>query len=294
MGNSVSSLSITELFLCKFTLLIYSQCFPDQDIPCARSEQQQLKLLPLHNWRVQLAMIAINRGGPLLRYVIIVISDLQIAALLHWRLYVNGGFACFALLREPGDVVPTSLGAPAVVCRCSSGELAASRAEAGSTFLTLGRSSARLCFCSAVKRCARRPSSWRFSVFIISYKVGLAVVNVHRDAGVLSQPPYSRCAWLSSITFIIIVQPIYSLPPSIFLFYFIFEEPGRGSRKERSCSRLSGFRSFSISPWCWSCTLQREGGEKIPECIKIKHRPKHLTQPLPLPLPPLLPTSIMM
>lgn len=81
---------------------------------------------------------------------------------------------------------------------------------------------ARLCFHSAVKRCARCPGSWRFALFIISYKVGLAVVNVHRDAALFFPATVWRLCNSSSITFIITVQPIYSLPPSIFfLFYFI-------------------------------------------------------------------------
>lgn len=79
---------------------------------------------------------------------------------------------------------------------------------------------ARLCFRSAVKRRARCPGSWRFALFIISYKVGLAVVNVHRDAALFFPATVRRLCNSSSITFIITVQPIYSLPPVYFFILF--------------------------------------------------------------------------
>lgn len=93
-----------------------------------RSELQQLKLLPLHNWRkrVQLAMIAISRGGPLLRYVIIVISDLQLPFPSSEGCMLTAVLRAVALRWEPRDVVPTTLRAAQVVLLFSSRGPAAS------------------------------------------------------------------------------------------------------------------------------------------------------------------------
>lgn len=136
---------------------------------------------------------------------------------------------------------------------------------------------ARLCFRSAVKRRARCPGSWRFALFIISYKVGLAVVNVHRDAALFFPATVRRLCNSSSITFIITVQPIYSLPPVYFLFYFI-----RDRQRQQDGEKLKQAEWIQVV-FHLSMVLglhTAEGREKkIPECIKIKHRPKHLTQP---------------
>lgn len=136
--------------------------------------------------------------------------------------------------------MPTTLRFPAVVCRlqvkdeppppqsprrppCSHRRLSQCGRINFLHFLLGSLERARLCFHSAVKRRARCPASWRFALFIISYKVGLAVVNVHRDAALFFPATVWRLCNSSSITFIITVQPIYSLPPSIYFFILFYK-----------------------------------------------------------------------
>lgn len=121
-------------------------------------------------------------------------------------------------------------------------------------------SSFRRRFCLAVKRHACCLRSWRFPLFITSYKVAPCSCKCSQRCWVIFPAAVRRLC----VTFqqhIAYYCAASFAPPNIF-FCFILEGLGRGSRKDRSWSRLSGFSRFPSLHGAGAAHCKRERKKK--------------------------------